>query len=73
MCVCICTAAGCTSHHSKILTLLSDHKLQAKAVIFITFILFSLSMQYIHLGMQAVFCNLLTNSLFMSALIQERT
>lgn len=72
-CVCICTAAGCTSHSSKILTLLSDHKLPAKAVIFITFILFFLGMQWISLGMQAIFYTLLKNSWFMSASVQEWT
>lgn len=51
---------------------LSDHKLPAKAVVFITFILFFLNVQWIGLGMQAAFCNYLTNSLLMSAFIQER-
>jgi len=52
---------------------LSDHKLPAKAAIFITFNLFFLNMQWINLGMQSVFHNTLTGSLFLSALTQETT
>lgn len=48
------------------------HKLPAKTLIFITFILFFLNVQWISLGMQAEFCNFLTNSVSMSALIQGR-